>query len=135
MDAELPLLVIDQLQPGRGLNLLIAKHIAGISPTVFELPPVEPSPSSSGYGYAENWSISLAVPAYSTSMGLAWKVVERLRDKGWYFLLTEGSPAESPEVWDATFRKGLLRCTAAGATAPLAICRAALQVVRRGELT
>ena len=66
-----------------------------------------------------------AVPAYSTEIAAAWQVVEKMMERGWYlFLDTAGFDGEE---WRAQFRDPESRfARGEAATAPLAICRAAL---------
>lgn len=70
-----------------------------------------------------------AVPRhYSTKIEDAWRVVEKLRAGGWVMTLSVNDFITEP--WDCRFFLGERRREIAhGATAPIAICRAALKAV------
>ena len=76
------------------------------------------------------WSAGVMPPHYSTDIAYAWRVVERLRAKHPFRLRDlDGPPSGS---WRALFEYGLSDIVGGGATAPLAIVRAALATVRAG---
>lgn len=67
------------------------------------------------------------VPNYSTNIADAWTVVERMRELGW--ICEVGNDSESPDEWSADFTRDPYienHVWSYSATAPLAICRAAL---------
>ena len=71
-------------------------------------------------------------PDYSTDIGAAWQVVEKMR--GRYVLnLTNGNSMEPMAVWSAIFKEdvgsSLEEHEGEAASAPLAICLAALRAV------
>jgi len=70
------------------------------------------------------------VPGYSANIGSAWRVVERMRELGWRLSLTDLAGD-----WTAIFaHNGEKRMrTAAAPSAPVAICRAALEAVKQSE--
>lgn len=69
------------------------------------------------------------VPHYSTDIAAAWLVVEEMRTDGWDMTLVQ-TAAMRHEPWDCRlFIAEYKRAIGHGNTAPLAICRAALQAV------
>lgn len=76
-----------------------------------------------------------AVPAYESDIAAAWLVVERMREKGYEMMLSNGNGPT--HEWDCELMPLVnspfmsLPCVLGQAdTAPLAICRAALSAVR-----
>jgi len=65
-------------------------------------------------------------PPHAVSIAAAWRVVEHLRGQGWGFILQDIGPGPD---WYACFYRPGCRVAQGGATAPEAICRAALSVV------
>lgn len=78
-----------------------------------------------------------AIPAYSSDIGLAWRVVEAMRERGFWLKLESSfwGPSDGPDEWEASFEPhestGIAKFCGEGATAPLAISLAALRLVRR----
>jgi hypothetical protein len=83
-----------------------------------------------------------APPPYSTDAGAAWAVVEHLQAAGWGFVLALAEPGRplklevvaGPTIRGvgpvlAVFHRGARHAQAGAASAPLAICRAALGAV------
>ena len=64
------------------------------------------------------------VPHYSTDIAAAWLVVEKMRDKGWYWAVYYFTTIEAAFTY-----AGLGSKAAQADIAPLAICRAALLAV------
>ena len=64
----------------RELDAEIAKHVFGYGVGVKDDGIYQP------FYYLEDASMS-AVPAYSTEMGWAWKVVDKMKDRGWKYEL------------------------------------------------
>ena len=73
-------------------------------------------------------------PPYSTDIEMAWYVVERMREQGWGFQLTnatnDGTDDWSVEYWPLTGGDTVL---SHADTAPLCICLAALSALRSLE--
>jgi len=68
------------------------------------------------------------IPEYSTDIRAAWLVVEHLRSQAWLMTLSVNDDVDEP--WDCRFfLKYQRRVMAHGATAEIAICRAALKAV------
>lgn len=77
--------------------------------------------------YWPGWEIDACrLPAYSTDIAAAWKVVEKLKQPGRPFRMWTSL---NDEFYEATFNGGLT--TSTRMTAPMAICCAALQAVGR----
>jgi hypothetical protein len=84
-------------------------------------------------------------PPYSTDAGAAWEVVDHLQAAGWGLVLALAEPGLPLEVAVvagptirgvgpvlAVFHRGARHAQAGAATAPLAICRAALEAAASG---
>lgn len=110
---------IDKLEAGRELDVLVADNVMGgyESKTIgFILPP--------GKRLTEAHADFDKVPHYSTEIGAAWKVVEKVGL--WVGPFTPGV------YWSAVSIDDYLNSRATkAASAPLAICRAALKAVQK----
>ena len=65
---------------------------------------------------------------FSTNIGSAFLVVERMREKGWEVVI-----CASRGKWDVTFGRDQDDAQAYGDTAPRAICLAALSAMNGGD--
>jgi hypothetical protein len=128
------------LTAGRELDAMVAEKVMGWQrelgsfagtqtwhPEVVSL--VRPSPS----GYRRHPTTGDltyfgGIPSYSTDISAAWLIVERMRGLGWLMLLDDCDPFGFRCVWQTT-SPDLTDVVGDGATAPLAICRAALAAV------
>ena len=128
------------MEAGRELDALIAEKVMGHR--MFEPPPM-----------SEPWEVmpddyrGRPLLPYSTDIGAAWEVVEKMRERGKDrkdiaicmdgFSLSQNHVGEdwqdypwAPEGgWSATFTDGYNTSGAAALTAPHAICLAALKAV------
>ncbi len=120
----------DEIRAGRDLDALVAQQVMGWSG-------VENRPDRmSTYLGGDGWSgknpggVLSDIPYYSTAMAAAWLIVERLHGD-WYCSVRE-RPVEYNE-WACTFAHRRATQTVEGLanTPSLAICRAALNAVRR----
>ncbi len=74
------------------------------------------------------------VPYYSTDIAAAWKVIERLQQRGIWLCSLEGKWKNLYRVILEWRREGLQHAQVMESSAPLAICLAALEAVgRQGE--
>lgn len=106
------------MNAGRELDALVAEKVMGLAP-------VEWSGDCLVHGNQETGGI---VPAYSTNIPAAWKVVEKLHGEhtfGLDWLGFEGEEWRCVFNWGKDEDRGFAHAVAA--TAPLAICLAALQ--------
>lgn len=75
-------------------------------------------------------STALSMPAYSASISAAWRVVEQLAPRGWRLNLDHGVNGGWQARFDHSARTAQPpHVSSNAATAPAAICRAALAVV------
>ena len=73
----------------------------------------------------------MSIPAYSADIAEAWLVVEAVKARGWFFTLADVT--ELPE-WHACFHSpDRKNADGANPSAPVAICRAALEAVKQSE--
>ena len=107
----------DELSPGRVLDALVAEKVMGLKP-------VEPGTSRGVRSDDGLWHLS--VPFYSTFIAAAWDVVTKLRLA--VMPLPEGWRAVQP---DGT---GGVTAEAVASSAPLAICRVALDLAQRNQV-
>jgi len=111
------------MKPGKELDLLIAKVIFDIDPTI---PAFEEGSAMAHH----NW-----VERYSTDIGAAWKVVEKMRNDKYRFKLEDLSFEKYQALFFGVSPPGLRqdginflpRRYATSDTAPHAICLAALK--------
>lgn len=144
---------IDEMPAGREMEGLVAEKVMGwercIPTSVVDRPvsgvehgvgtPPEPCKENCRYVGIPGPKPRAVFPYYSTDIGAAWEVVEKMKDNqnksdsygfSWNVeLYYMGNEHESGKEWScilhgpAGSREGL------GSTAPLAICRAALKAV------
>lgn len=75
------------------------------------------------------------MPHYSTDIAEAWLVVEKMRERGWRFVVRDGAERGVPYVvtlWGPHDGSPTIVHVDEGDTAPLAICRAALAALEKG---
>ena len=109
----------DEIEAGRELDAQVAEKVMGWRHVRETGPPDDlygQEPGRSGTVYI--------VPHYSTDIGAAWAVVERLRD-----IDCDLTIESAGNQWHVSLLVGAIVGTAQAA--PLAICRAALKVVER----
>jgi len=132
---------IRNMEAGRELDALVAERVMGRKWYTMVTPGGERSmmhepghvliyltekyglvPGRTEIGFVDMSSI----PAYSTDIGAAWEVVERLLEMGHYFSLHPNCFYQPP-VWGVHLDVlGVVRAN----TLPLAVCRAALAIWR-----
>jgi hypothetical protein len=111
----------EQLVPGRELDALVAEMVMGWSPV------------SGGWrtstGQIRTWESVSGVPGFkpSTDIVAAWQVVERLREQG--LLVNVDTFANCYDAYVFNEAGEEIICFSAVATAPHAICLAALKAV------
>lgn len=118
------------MNAGRELDALVAEKVMGFSPVEWS---GQPGDMALVYGDQETGGI---VPRYSTNVGAAWQVVEKMSALSWRATVC-WAPADA---WNAeeravvTYSGGETNqddIEAIAPTVPLAICLAALKVVER----
>ena len=116
---------MNEHEAGRELDALVAERVMGWTRVVRARETLWQSPK------AGTWPIVASrLPHYSTDIAAAWQVVERMRADGWVCEVF-GSDTANAEGYSVT----LWRPDTSGssvtqnATAPLAICRAALAAI------
>jgi len=145
---------IDTLGVGPGLNLLVAENVMGwrwIEPRIWNVIVSEGStpprrgtlsdrtkrffvpPEKHNITEIDDWPVrwcAPGVPCYSTDETAAWDVVERMRELDWWLTLRADSFG-GKDIWCVQFDPSdRERGVGSGdASAPLAICRAALKAV------
>lgn len=90
------------------------------------LPEISPESSVSRDFHGKRFPCHTPSP-FSTDIAAAWRVVEAMRARGWEF-----SVWSDGDVIRAAFNIDQLIHQSTGATAPEAICRAALAVEKKG---
>lgn len=119
------------MNPGRDLDELVAQEVMNLA----EIRRQRPSYGNGGSGPLENELVygikkpgvgfDTVVPHYSTSIAAAWEVVEKLKH-----LEPEIEWSDEHQCWHMTLWKGANQGMMPGsASAPHAICRAALKAV------
>jgi hypothetical protein len=73
------------------------------------------------------------VPEYSTDIAAAWLVVERMRADGWWPEVKYLVDWDNAAKWYAACHRPPHQWSATAATAPLAICRAALAALENSD--
>ena len=68
---------------------------------------------------------------YSSNMAAAWRVVDRMRELGWFVSLD--AVFETPEYEVEFWKPGRTDFGCCDPSAPVAICRAALEAVKQSE--
>ena len=100
-------------------------------------------PLDNGYATWVNSTLEhlyvVPLPPYSANIDLAWKVVEKMREK-YHFTLSDDTNSEIGTHWLAHFYNNRVTpfissdsFSSRSETAPLAICRAALLAVSNGN--
>ncbi|MEK8215527.1 BC1872 family protein [Paenibacillus sp. FSL L8-0463] len=121
---------IQGMKPGREMDALIAEKVLGWTDIKRVNPAVIHSFSADGnhanFGFSPVLYKHVPFPLYSTDISAAWEVVTHLKSKYWYFMLSDEN-----EGWEASFYWDPHRPAfeAVSATAPEAICKAALLAV------
>lgn len=149
--AELPTMLVSieliPAEPGRALDIRVGREIMGL---LFcdTSEPADPSGMCSLWGRAHYSANGIdadtqePVPAYSADVAAAWTVVARLHAQGLHLMLEQARTRDQYELdgevggpgdkyveagqWIAHFQDVVTRGTGLAATAPLAICLAAL---------
>ena len=122
------------MEAGRELDALIAEKVMGLT--------LGPAPMSANF---EITCVKLGdhewrnISYYSTEIGAAWEVVEKLRGAGWTFHVDDVGFNDATEgEWRVMFTEattGNEHVFADGKTAPHAICLAALKAVEVATVT
>ena len=136
------------LKAGRELDALVAEKVMGLG--AIELRRCIPDPESGGWiegaSLPEADCVTLqpcsaeivadekfweAVPRYSTSIGDAWKVVEKLSSPGWIFAMDDVGSVGEQLAWHVSFTEvnGERHGEVNRISAPEAIVVAALRAV------
>lgn len=122
---------IEKMPAGREMDVLIAKHVMGLTVTSSE----EMAYRRTEYGYSDLHRIDAR--KYSEDISAAWLVVEKLAKEpcAWYIHsinLTTGLRYNA-DYWEETDSPDgkIISYNATAETAPLAICRAALMAVMK----
>lgn len=140
-------------EAGRELDALVAEKVMGLPPSAWPPPCIRHhrtddaewdsgSQEAGGWCYTCNTMISSVdrePPAYSTDISAAWEVVEKLKER--HGVKVMGGPDDEGgcEIWCCDITAYGYRpfqdhsWSDAAATAPLAICRAALQATGASE--
>lgn len=115
---------IGEMESGPELDALIAEKVMGLE-------------RHEDHGHSDCSACDEARKKYSTDIAVAWEIVEKLKGKKWLgpewkspdtYMTQQGYPLGT-EAWYVRVEvKGLFEWVF-GATAPLAICRAALKAV------
>lgn len=119
---------IDELEAGQRLNELVAELVVG------EKPPFAYADPTAGGGHGDPGGYRIGARPYSTDIGAAWSVVERLLSLHW--ALSELSSDEGSRwgvILEKYPREDEIYATAEAETAPLALCRGALKAVNKKE--
>jgi hypothetical protein len=83
-----------------------------------------------GWEFLEGSVQSFALSPYSTDIGNAWLVVEKLRaDAGYYVTITAPSTGNGGKDWAVRFGNEDVMFVGEANNAPMAICLAALKAV------
>lgn len=127
----------NEWKAGRGLDALIAEkvmgwsdvrqgHYRGSPESWYGRPPEIP-----GWESPQNKEKGISIlPWYSRDIDAAWQVVERMRDLGWWYTLTDVCCSGQHQVeFRRTGERGVHHFQYVFAdTVPVAICQAALMV-------
>lgn len=134
---------IDAMPAGREMDALVAEKVMEWSTWYdnrVELYPPEGSEENRGRWTKRGGILMPAlIPSYSTSIADAWLVVEKIKGSSDQDLFTIQQEDMHPGLWEAgwmeylPYEGGYLKLSSVAATAPLAICRAALKAVQIDE--
>lgn len=127
---------IDKMEAGRGIDVLVAYKIMGwteISTAIGKAWGIPPKQEASVmYDVVMGFGKKAPIPKYSTEIAAAWDITTQI--EGAFFL---EHPFTVGQFWHARFEnrgdgtwQDEVAVRAAGFTAPLAICRAALKLVQ-----
>ena len=130
----MPDIPIDELEPGCGLDELVARRVLGWTPDrtcpgeIVQVPGGWRCRACGKMGNeGEPTEHRERPPRSSTSIVAAWRLLERFAADGACVEVSANTPERGPEPWCAVISSGGTRHSSGGETAPVAICRVALK--------